>query len=218
MRAQSPLTGTVKVNGIDTADLRLRPRLRNRSATCRSCPNASFLRKPSMRTLRLARVIWVWTRTRFVNAWQARSRNPVLSLQRHCSADRPSRSPVASNAASPWPGSFRCASPSWCLTSPWRASTPAAASTFAPCSQDLKKQGTALLVVTHSMDDVAELADHVVILDHGRVAADGTPREVSHHPRRRPGEHRHPKRASVRRTSCQHGTSPCRRKHPAHHR
>ena len=28
------------------------------------------------------------------------------------------------------------------------------------------------------MDDVAELADHVVILDHGRVAADGTPREV----------------------------------------
>lgn len=28
------------------------------------------------------------------------------------------------------------------------------------------------------MDDVAELADHVVILDHGRVVADGTPREV----------------------------------------
>lgn len=42
----------------------------------------------------------------------------------------------------------------------------------------LNEQGATLLIVTHSMDDVAELADHVVALDGGRVVAEGTPREL----------------------------------------
>ncbi len=42
----------------------------------------------------------------------------------------------------------------------------------------LRAHGTTLLVVTHDMDDVAELADRVVVLEGGRVVADGTPREV----------------------------------------
>ena len=42
----------------------------------------------------------------------------------------------------------------------------------------LKQTGTTLLLVTHDMDDVAELADHVIALDNGRVVADGTPAEV----------------------------------------
>ena len=42
----------------------------------------------------------------------------------------------------------------------------------------LNEQGATLLIVTHSMDDVAELADHVVALDGGRVVAEGAPREL----------------------------------------
>ena len=42
----------------------------------------------------------------------------------------------------------------------------------------LNEQGTAMLVVTHSMDDAAALADQLVVLDHGRVALQGTPAEV----------------------------------------
>lgn len=42
----------------------------------------------------------------------------------------------------------------------------------------LKEAGTTLFVITHDMDDVAELADHVVALDHGAVVAEGTPRTV----------------------------------------
>lgn len=42
----------------------------------------------------------------------------------------------------------------------------------------LKQRGATLLLVTHSMDDVAELADHVIVLSHGRVASEGSPRAV----------------------------------------
>ena len=42
----------------------------------------------------------------------------------------------------------------------------------------LKHDGRTILVVTHNMDDVAELADHVVALEHGHLAAVGTPRQV----------------------------------------
>jgi ABC-2 type transport system ATP-binding protein len=39
----------------------------------------------------------------------------------------------------------------------------------------LRRDGVAVLLTTHLMDDVEELADHVVIVDHGRVVARGTP-------------------------------------------
>jgi molybdate transport system ATP-binding protein len=36
-----------------------------------------------------------------------------------------------------------------------------------------------MLYVTHSMDEVARIADHLVLLDHGAVAAAGAPGELS---------------------------------------
>ena len=42
----------------------------------------------------------------------------------------------------------------------------------------LKSQGVTLLLVTHSMDDVAELADSVVVLKDSHVAAIGAPSEI----------------------------------------
>lgn len=42
----------------------------------------------------------------------------------------------------------------------------------------LNQSGRTILVVTHNMDDVAELADHVIALEHGHLAASGTPRAV----------------------------------------
>ena len=38
--------------------------------------------------------------------------------------------------------------------------------------------GATIVLVSHSMDDVASLAERVIVMNHGRVAMDGTPREV----------------------------------------
>ena len=42
----------------------------------------------------------------------------------------------------------------------------------------LSADGTTILFVTHNMDDVATLADHVIALDRGRVACEGSPAQV----------------------------------------
>ena len=38
--------------------------------------------------------------------------------------------------------------------------------------------GTTIVMVSHSMDDVAALADRVIVMNHGEVVMDGTPRDV----------------------------------------
>ena len=36
-----------------------------------------------------------------------------------------------------------------------------------------------MILTTHQMDEAEQLADHVVIVDHGQVVADGTPAELT---------------------------------------
>ncbi|HMS16737.1 MAG TPA: ABC transporter ATP-binding protein [Planctomycetota bacterium] len=46
--------------------------------------------------------------------------------------------------------------------------------------QGFKKQGGTVLLTTHFMQEAEELADHVVIIDHGQAIARGTPAELIH--------------------------------------
>jgi len=43
---------------------------------------------------------------------------------------------------------------------------------------DLRDRGVAVLLTTHDLEEAEKLADHVVIIDHGVVLADGTPTEL----------------------------------------
>ncbi|MEJ8835009.1 ABC transporter ATP-binding protein [Ramlibacter sp. AN1133] len=47
--------------------------------------------------------------------------------------------------------------------------------------QRLAEGGTTIVLVEHNMALVMEVSDHVVVLDHGRKLAEGTPQEVSAH-------------------------------------
>lgn len=41
-----------------------------------------------------------------------------------------------------------------------------------------ERQDITIVLVTHQMEDVANYADHVIVLDEGRIVGDGTPQEV----------------------------------------
>jgi len=41
-----------------------------------------------------------------------------------------------------------------------------------------KEEGISIILVSHNMDDVANLADHVIVMDKGRLVMDGTPKQV----------------------------------------
>jgi ABC-2 type transport system ATP-binding protein len=45
--------------------------------------------------------------------------------------------------------------------------------------RQLRDQGVSVLLSTHLMDEAADLADHVVIIDHGNVIAQGSPPELT---------------------------------------
>lgn len=44
-----------------------------------------------------------------------------------------------------------------------------------------KERGITILLVSHSMEDVANYADRIIVMNNGKIAYDGTPREVFAH-------------------------------------
>jgi len=44
-----------------------------------------------------------------------------------------------------------------------------------------EESGTTIVMVSHSMDDVASLAERVIVMNHGKVVMDGEPRDVFSH-------------------------------------
>lgn len=64
------------------------------------------------------------------------------------------------------------------LDEPMAGLDPRACKRMRALLRSLRDQGSTLLVITHDMNDVAELADHVVALDHGELVAGGMPEQI----------------------------------------
>ncbi len=64
------------------------------------------------------------------------------------------------------------------LDEPVAGLDPSAARRLRRAIRSLHERGTAILLISHSMEDVARLADRVVALDHGRIGLDGSPSHV----------------------------------------
>ena len=64
------------------------------------------------------------------------------------------------------------------LDEPTAGMDPAAKATVRALIGDLRAAGRTILLTTHELADVERLADHVVVIDRGRVLASGTPAEL----------------------------------------
>jgi branched-chain amino acid transport system ATP-binding protein len=49
--------------------------------------------------------------------------------------------------------------------------------------KDLRAEGLAIVLIEHHMDLIMELADHITVLEQGRMLADGPPAVVQNDPR-----------------------------------
>jgi ABC-2 type transport system ATP-binding protein len=45
---------------------------------------------------------------------------------------------------------------------------------------DLRRDGVSVVLTTHFLDEAEHLADQVVVVDHGRVVAAGSPKDLTH--------------------------------------
>ena len=123
---------------------------------------------------------------------------------------------AGSTSAPAWSGSRGCC----CSTSRRPASTRAAGSSSGTRSARSSRAGTDVLLTTQYLDEADQLAGQIVIIDHGRTIADGTPAELkrrvggnvdrgAHAPPRPPGRDRRGARPSrPRRRADRRGHAP----------
>lgn len=64
------------------------------------------------------------------------------------------------------------------LDAPAAGMDPATVSEIRAYLRELNDQGLTIVLVSHSMDDVAELCSHIIVLDHGTLHMQGTPAEL----------------------------------------
>ena len=57
---------------------------------------------------------------------------------------------------------------------------PAARRTTWELLREMREDGVTVVLTTHHMDEAERLADHINIIDHGRLIATGTPQELTH--------------------------------------
>lgn len=173
-----PNVGTVRVNGIDTADLSRRSELRSQVGYVAQLPERQLFAQTVFDDVAFG------PRNLALSDAEVSDRvNEALALVGLAATpELLGRSPFALSGgqqrAVAIAGVLAMRTSILVLDEPMAGLDPAGQRRMRTLIAQLKHDGRTILVVTHSMDDVAELADHVVALEHGHLAAVGTPRQV----------------------------------------
>lgn len=173
-----PNVGAVRVNGIDTADLSRRSELRSQVGYVAQLPERQLFAQTVFDDVAFG------PRNLALSDAEVSDRvNEALALVGLAATpELLGRSPFALSGgqqrAVAIAGVLAMRNPILVLDEPMAGLDPAGQRRMRKLIAQLKHDGRTILVVTHSMDDVAELADHVVALEHGHLAAVGTPRQV----------------------------------------
>lgn len=175
---KQPLAGRVLVDGIDSADRSRRGELRRRIGYVSQLPERQLFAETVFEDVAFG--------PRNLGFAEDEVRNRVRETLATCGLEPTdtllARSPFALSGgqqrAVAIAGVLAMRQPILVLDEPMAGLDPAGRTRMRELLAHLRDTGTTILLVTHDMDDVAELADRVIALAGGRLIAQGTPRDV----------------------------------------
>lgn len=175
---QQPLAGRVLVNGIDTADRSRRGELRRRIGYVSQLPERQLFAETVFEDVAFG--------PRNLGFAEDEVRDRVREALATCGLEPTdallARSPFALSGgqqrAVAIAGVLAMRQPILVLDEPMAGLDPVGRTRMRALLAHLRGSGTTILLVTHDMDDVAELADRMLVLADGHLIAQGTPRDV----------------------------------------
>ena len=175
---QQPLAGRVLVDGIDTADRSRRGELRQRIGYVSQLPERQLFAETVFEDVAFG--------PRNLGFAEDEVRDLVREALATCGLEPTdallARSPFALSGgqqrAVAIAGVLAMRQPILVLDEPMAGLDPAGRARMRKLLAHLRDTGTTTLLVTHDMDDVAELADRMIALAGGHLIAQGTPRDV----------------------------------------
>ncbi len=173
-----PLSGSVRINGIDTADLSRRKELRRYIGYVSQLPERQLFAETVFddvafgpRNLGISEKEVSYLVHKALEAVNLKPNTNLLRRSPFSLSGGQQRSVALA-------GVLAMNQPILVLDEPMAGLDPQGRSHVRALLHRLKQAGSTLLMVTHSMDDVAELADQVIALDHGALIAAGAPASV----------------------------------------
>lgn len=173
-----PLSGTVRICGVDTADLNRRSDIRRHVGYVSQLPERQLFAETVFEDVAFGpRNLGLSD-----DEVSTRVRDALASVNLDPTDELLTRSPFSLSGGQQrgvaLAGVLAMRQDVLVLDEPMAGLDPAGRRHVRAILHDLKRAGSTLIMVTHSIEDVAELAEQVIALDRGRTVASGTPEQV----------------------------------------